>query len=209
MAADCIIRFTPTHVGKTLHLTFLLENHMVHPHARGEDISNSNFGAGVVGSPPRTWGRRIHREGVVGFRWFTPTHVGKTSTSVRPRRAHGSPPRTWGRQFALGYGAVVDWFTPTHVGKTSPRLLGGELRMVHPHARGEDMLKNNQEVVLSGSPPRTWGRLYFICIKTYCIWFTPTHVGKTLNAPGLCSLLLVHPHARGEDVEASAQRHRR
>jgi len=139
MAADCIIRFTPTHVGKTLHLTFLLENHMVHPHARGEDISNSNFGAGVVGSPPRTWGRRIHREGVVGFRWFTPTHVGKTSTSVRPRRAHmvhphargedslllatarlstGSPPRTWGRLVHASSAVSCGWFTPTHVGKT-------------------------------------------------------------------------------------------
>src|SRR5437588_400358 len=100
----------------------------------------------VIGSPPRTWGRREELFARLQHRRFTPTHVGKTSASLPPLASdavhphargedlsgtgtttgrYGSPPRTWGRRQPRRFGQRDCRFTPTHVGKT--RLLGGDV----------------------------------------------------------------------------------
>ena len=53
------LRFTPTHVGKTILGGALSKAIMVHPHARGEDRQVSFLAILEHGSPPRTWGRRF------------------------------------------------------------------------------------------------------------------------------------------------------
>ncbi len=113
-----LLRFTPTHVGKTTLGSGEYSAKEVHPHARGEDSITPPPGARTsvhphargedpccqsltrpsAGSPPRTWGIPRHRR--------------------RAGQVVGSPPRTWGRhrrvvQFPFGHR-----FTPTHVGKT-------------------------------------------------------------------------------------------
>jgi len=152
---------------------------MVHPHARGEDVRSKKGKLIGGGSPPRTWGRRkfinceLKRDGSpprtwgrlswekkeASPKWFTPTHVGKTSTLlyslfpsvVHPHArgedsfahshtydSHGSPPRTWGRRVNFRRDVSRARFTPTHVGKTP-----------------------------------------FIIVFSFSKRFTPTHVGKT------------------------------
>ena len=113
---------------------------------------------------------------------------------------YGSPPRTWGRLFGRDQLAIQSRFTPTHVGKTQPsgELLG--VVLVHPHARGEDISICSYNSVVEGSPPRTWGRLLYPDLDSTGLWFTPTHVGKTNSIICVYSLMLVHPHARGEDA---------
>ena len=152
---------------------------MVHPHARGEDGKAEWSGNQLIGSPPRTWGRRYYTFFRDRRGWFTPTHVGKTSAGCRGVNAdmvhphargedttaaviaasiYGSPPRTWGRLSSLLLCVVIFWFTPTHVGKTLRRSDRPNCYLVHPHARGEDRLRFRTGTINHGSPPRTWGR---------------------------------------------------
>ena len=136
----------------------------------------------LIGSPPRTWGRRMLQTGAVTDRWvhphargedgigrkrfviscgFTPTHVGKTSLDFAIVDADdGSPPRTWGRpQYDTVSKAVSIGSPPRTWGRPMDYDVGGSSHRVHPHARGED--EQSQ---------------YKICVV---FGFTPTHVGKT------------------------------
>ncbi len=177
-------RFTPTHVGKTSQPSRTLTKSMVHPHARGEDCGVTLRSICYTGSPPRTWGRPPERRYVILPKWFTPTHVGKTScSSTESKLAIGSPPRTWGRHDFLCGQLHVFRFTPTHVGKTNVLASLSMSTPVHPHARGEDDVLVGIHRSLGGSPPRTWGRLSIVLSKNASIWFTPTHVGKTFGDP--------------------------
>src|SRR5207302_448177 len=146
-------RFTPTHVGKTASRRCRCCGRAVHPHARGEDTLCLTCRTLLLGSPPRTWGRRGGLPAAAGLGRFTPTHVGKTSsvarcsrqTSVHPhargedgRSARaalalaGSPPRTWRRRRTVRAGASALRFTPTHVGKTSSATTAVTASTVHP-----------------------------------------------------------------------------
>src|SRR5947209_702784 len=91
-----------------------------------------------VGSPPRTWGRRVKTRLQAFRRRFTPTHVGRTVYSSLPTR----PPSVH----------------PHARGEDGPRRRSAARRSVHPHARGEDSAKEPVVSGLYGSPPRTWGR---------------------------------------------------
>ena len=92
----------------------------------------------------------------------------------------GSPPRGWGKLFGVQIPELYHRFTPTRVGKTAEALLlVGDLA-VHPHAGGENgqgeggrsrgerftptrvgktMPVSDEPTLLSGSPPRGWGKL--------------------------------------------------
>ena len=216
--------FTPTHVGKTLMFVRTPLRISVHPHARGEDNICKLIRRILHGSPPRTWGRLAERNCLYKPQRFTPTHVGKTLDTMKTvvdymvhphargedgslwivrHPGRGSPPRTWGRRRTLSYKFFLLWFTPTHVGKTSKAALTGFARTVHPHARGEDQTRVSESDTEDGSPPRTWGRHQFILSVSAARWFTPTHVGKTPHCFGVVLWVVVHPHARGEDVARS------
>jgi len=49
---------------------------------------------------------------------------------------------------------------------------------VHPHIRGENLLKTNHFATLTGSPPHTWGKLDNWLDDLDEHRFTPTYVGK-------------------------------
>ena len=50
-----------------------------------------------------------------------------------------------------------------------------------------------------GSPPRLWGKRYWIVLGALGVWFTPTPVGKTRGQDTLWNADTVHPHACGEN----------
>jgi hypothetical protein len=134
-----LVQFTPTCVGKTVYRKLSTNTSPVHPHVRGEDDMLGEVCIGLVGSPPRAWGRRDDRCPGHWQSRFTPTCVGKTTTSgfsARPSPVHphvrgedncaildplanvGSPPRAWGRRPRAARKARSQRFTPTCVGKT-------------------------------------------------------------------------------------------
>ena len=233
-------RFTPTYVGKTqgghdrrgaspvhphvrgedLSARKLYGLDAVHPHVRGEDIVIVVRPVVLVGSPPRTWGRRPTRGILRGVRPVHPHVRGEDGHRVgRLHPAVGSPPRTWGRPVRGAARAVPHRFTPTYVGKTPPlHLLGDRWRFtptyvgktwqgcrscgpspVHPHVRGEDRIPSRQGRPVRGSPPRTWGRPGRCVGGDARVRFTPTYVGKTSEGALRSKKYSVHPHVRGED----------
>ena len=102
--------------------------------------------------------------------------------------------------------SVISWFTPTHVGKTLYQAYSAGVKVVHPHSRGEDGIISWLIYVYAGSPPLTWGRLEHAPVFVFPPWFTPTHVGKTLQDRIEFSGVTVHPHSRGEDLIIPHQR---
>ena len=222
-------RFTPTRVGKTRRLTSAHEMHPVHPHARGENAFSRFFRSVRSGSPPRAWGKRSPcQQKVVRIR-FTPTRVGKTERIcislpkelVHPhargenairlhpyRLTSGSPPRAWGKLGRSDSASSGIRFTPTRVGKTATPSTSRRRTPVHPHARGENACAISRNDNPRGSPPRAWGKLKLPAPDRIPDRFTPTRVGKTLRCGAGHRGSSVHPHARGENEEREAERHR-
>ena len=77
-------RFTPTCVGKTLVDAEVLTWRAVHPHMRGEDFTSMILSIDWRGSPPHAWGRLLSDKSNDLIDRFTPTCVGKTSSSHSP-----------------------------------------------------------------------------------------------------------------------------
>ena len=153
------MRFTPTCVGKTRHQQHYHRRVAVHPHMRGEDKVNDLARLKVNGSPPHAWGRPHTRYGKLRDARFTPTCVGKTSSSAvrsssaavhphmrgedrftppSPPNCFGSPPHAWGRRPKAHSQGAASRFTPTCVGKTGCGVRRVVAPPVHPHMRGED-----------------------------------------------------------------------
>ena len=112
-----VSRFTPTYMGNTRCCRLAAITVTVHPHIHGEYII---FTTGQTmktvhphihgeylllcldfndhrGSPPHTWGIRLHRRLHVSDRRFTPTYMGNTSLpAIILAESPGSPPHTWG-----------------------------------------------------------------------------------------------------------------
>ncbi len=130
-------RFTPTCVGTARTEEFEGKIRPVHPHVRGDGAVPAIARVGVVGSPPRAWGRRELGLSRVRRGRFTPTCVGTArpaggTAGGGPVHPHvrgdgatvmnalpamgGSPPRAWGRHDGdrRPWGSVR--FTPTCVG---------------------------------------------------------------------------------------------
>ena len=74
-------RFTPTCVGKTGDRRMQPSHTSVHPHVRGEDCTEHDHDHLHLGSPPRAWGRQSGSWNYSQWYRFTPTCVGKTSSS--------------------------------------------------------------------------------------------------------------------------------
>ena len=172
----------------------------VHPHACGENAVWIARRAAWLGSPPRVWGKPRLVPGQLRLIRFTPTRVGKTSSTPPERRypqvhphacgenaimktakstADGSPPRVWGKRRPAHHRNRRHRFTPTRVGKTRSRARLRAWRPVHPHACGENGAQMVQKICALGSPPRVWGKRRS---ATRPMWWMP-----------------VHPHACGEN----------
>ena len=115
----------------------------------------------------------------------------------------GSPPRAWGIQRIFLWWRLMSRFTPTCVGNTKAGFEAVIEPAVHPHVRGEYGC-----AFARGGP---WLRFTPTCVGntgTQCIRyqqqqrFTPTCVGNTPKTPLTNSGFSVHPHVRGEYLEA-------
>ena len=180
----------------------------------------------IYGSPPRPWGRLpVEREEPRAPR-FTPTPVGTisaragraTGAPVHPhargddglwtladRDGRGSPPRPWGRCVRARARQLQSRFTPTPVGTISTPARSKRRGAVHPHARGDDIAKENRPHRDSGSPPRPWGRFPPPEDIAFRLRFTPTPVGTMRYSTGACRRTSVHPHARGDDASLAGR----
>ena len=191
-----------------------------HPHGRGEDITLTNKGDYVQGTPPRAWGRLLCFNVLGLYIRNTPTGVGKTTRSGAPRGAsrnhpHGrgedfcivrsatalleTPPRAWGRPLVVELGRLEKRNTPTGVGKTCQKLLKIAIIEKHPHGRGEDRSARVRAWVVSETPPRAWGRPTSVYFWRGVFGNTPTGVGKTGFSTTEFARCWKHPHGRGED----------
>jgi len=174
-----------------------------------------------IGSPPRAWGQFPLPDFRLSLRRFTPTRVGTIAstcfsgmvTSVHPHARGdngkssfplcigvGSPPRAWGQCNTRRYSRLCNRFTPTRVGtisKSPPTHSGAP---VHPHARGDNAVKDSKTFRSCGSPPRAWGQFQHRTQIGVSFRFTPTRVGTISNSCGSRSVHAVHPHARGDNV---------
>ncbi len=172
-------RFTPTRVGRL--------------HARHRPF------AYPVGSPPHAWGDCNDGVGQFGAARFTPTRVGRfrhpcrhpPGTSVHPHTRgeialnvdinpphYGSPPHAWGDSGLADFLQGDGRFTPTRVGRFCH---GGILCLdgsVHPHTRGEIMVRPIGSIPRYGSPPHAWGDSVRDESDLKRLRFTPTRVGR-------------------------------
>jgi len=82
--SDCVMRFTPTGVGKIDTAGRLALRATVHPHGRGENGFPPLRIPRDSGSPPRAWGKSTGAPSDAQYMRFTPTGVGKIS-SPQPR----------------------------------------------------------------------------------------------------------------------------
>jgi hypothetical protein len=157
----------------------------VHPHKRGESLTN----AGVMAELER----------------FTPTSVGKAAIAwVGVTPECGSPPQAWGKRIDYRHsGFVATRFTPTSVGKRErggptapypavhPHKRGesdlpipewGLNLAVHPHKRGEsDLPMPEWGLNLAVHPHKRGESLSVSVIVPPLARFTPTSVGKALG----------------------------
>ena len=154
----CIFRFIPTCVGNTPAGLALAKSPAVHPHVRGEYLSDVRSGLAMHGSSPRAWGILWESAAPWYAIRFIPTCVGNTvpgnrderldpvhphvrgeylrSSPSRGRRV-GSSPRAWGIRPARYRCPVPDRFIPTCVGNTRCSSKRCKAKAVHPHVRGE------------------------------------------------------------------------
>ncbi len=173
-------RFIPTHVGNTDDLKRFVVHRPVHPHTRGEHITEITDSPTRFGSSPHTWGTQCDPYPDVSPRRFIPTHVGNTllnkiwpsRISVHPHtrgeheglvvvvlRPDGSSPHTRGTRH-VSRGCRPDLrFIPTHVGNTRTARRHDARCPVHPHTRGEHSSNSGFTSRSAGSSPHTWGTL--------------------------------------------------
>ncbi len=152
------MRFTPTRVGKSDAIRNNARGRAVHPHPRGEIQNWSVMVMSEGGSPPPAWGNLARESLLATSLRFTPTRVGKSQQTARPKRrgaVHphprgeicavnrakmhglGSPPPAWGNPTCATGAMARCRFTPTRVGKSCYQRRMSMMPTVHPHPRGE------------------------------------------------------------------------
>ena len=164
-------------------------------------MKGGDFAEKYNGSPPRAWGRLLHRHRRCPVVRLTPTCVGTTLHARRAPSAPpcGSPPRAWGRLSGSRPRSAWDRLTPTCVGTTRTHFVTASSQPAHPHVRGDDRVGASCCSRGAGSPPRAWGRRDFWPGCTRAARLTPTCVGTTHGPSHPRAPRAAHPHVRGDD----------
>ena len=212
-------RFIPTGVGNTGSSSIISPMISVHPHGRGEHMSQCHIIRIRYGSSPRAWGTRMINGYKMLCRRFIPTGVGNTLSLQRIRgigtvhphgrgeharivlttiRANGSSPRAWGTLKSYWTIRKRIRFIPTGVGNTCAPHRVTSHQAVHPHGRGEHGVLNQRRGLNAGSSPRAWGTQPHHSHRELRRRFIPTGVGNTVCATWPLQVATVHPHGRGE-----------
>ena len=112
-------RFIPTGVGNTPPAQRRASPKAVHPHGRGEHITEDGIFTDVCGSSPRAWGTLHCGVLMRDVRRFIPTGVGNTRSCWAPWRRLTVHPHGRGEHFGAYAGANHEYrFIPTGVGNT-------------------------------------------------------------------------------------------
>ena len=120
--------------------------------------------------------------------------------------SRGASPCPWGTRNRPEPVPVPTRFIPTPVGNTCAGMAMAAPRSVHPHARGEHQSNLRRKLGTRGSSPRPWGTPGGQrCLCEPCR-FIPTPVGNTRPEPVGRRGVPVHPHARGEHLNAQLLR---
>mgnify|MGYP000995201251 CR=1 FL=1 len=212
-------RFIPTGVGNTSSIWRCSSAPAVHPHGRGEHSIVDVAVNSKHGSSPRAWGTHPAPSPRPSRRRFIPTGVGNTgklrpmscTTTVHPHgrgehlnfetrrmNSDGSSPRAWGTPYPIACPRDTARFIPTGVGNTVRTHGRRPQWTVHPHGRGEHLLKATTNDIRSGSSPRAWGTRPARATLAAAGRFIPTGVGNTLRERAGGTGEPVHPHGRGE-----------
>ena len=112
----------------------------------------------------------------------------------------GTPPRVWGKPTDKQPLRGIARYTPTRVGKTCSLVRWWRILKVHPHACGENSVKQRHPVGFIGTPPRVWGKRPGGKPRVALCRYTPTRVGKTQWSAHSRLSYRVHPHACGENL---------
>ena len=116
----------------------------------------------------------------------------------------GSSPQAWGTvKFCRDCFYLVR-FIPTGVGNGPVREAVMYFKPVHPHRRGERILRELNCSTKPGSSPQAWGTELVEAEKAVYERFIPTGVGNGIDPLAKVQALAVHPHRRGERVSARA-----
>ena len=193
-------RFIPTCVGNTPGGHGRRQTSPVHPHMRGEYISAAQAVSTNGGSSPHAWGIPEPPYGPPYNPRFIPTCVGNTSTQLLQQVEHtvhphmrgeyscriagssghsGSSPHAWGIRPRFFLQHEAGRFIPTCVGNTAASRMAPRSRPVHPHMRGEYMVKSYTASGYTGSSPHAWGIRSDVLGSEAGGRFIPTCVGNT------------------------------
>ena len=191
----------------------------VHPHGRGERVFFQYGNPAVSGSSPRAWGTLLTRSFETAPIRFIPTGVGNAAPGTTPPKSspvhphgrgergargplrgcgRGSSPRAWGTHHGRQPHALLHRFIPTGVGNACLSSAIRCLRSVHPHGRGERLLRMNRFKPSAGSSPRAWGTRPCFLPRSTKNGFIPTGVGNARMMRRATKRKQVHPHGRGE-----------
>ena len=172
----CVLRFTPTCVGKyRQHATVDVASGSP-PRVWGNP-ARSHLTSAPRGSPPRVWGN-LHSGADDRPRRFTPTCVGKSTSQSACTATTGSPPRVWGNPAQLRRRIERCTVHPHVCGENCTPRADRRSSTVHPHVCGEIALSTMRQAPVDvGSPPRVWGNL---------------------AVAAAAAALSVHPHVCGE-----------
>ena len=94
-------------------------------------------------------------------------------------------------------------FTPTGVGTMRFPISCWACVTVHPHGRGDNLIRDLLRGSEAGSPPRAWGQSRVRRRLVDRARFTPTGVGTITGLPVPSARMAVHPHGRGDNTPSS------
>ena len=217
-------RNIPTRVGKTKPADRAPRFFSEHPHACGENNTETWRRPSSAGTSPRVWGKLLAVLAHVAPDRNIPTRVGKTQrdqctrnrTSEHPHacgenviarftafKAAGTSPRVWGKHRGVRASGPRVRNIPTRVGKTALYASLAVLYSEHPHACGENATPTTARTSTDGTSPRVWGKRLSFGSGFGGYRNIPTRVGKTLSTAGQSCALPEHPHACGENCARS------
>ena len=147
---------------------------------------------GVSRLTPTCVGTMIQVPIIERVEWAHP-HMRGDNLPLVPRASMraGSPPHAWGQYLSVRLFRLLDGLTPTCVGTIVCLLIASEQDWAHPHMRGDNLPKEEQDEIIKGSPPHAWGQSAGRIYAPLVSGLTPTCVGTILQR--------AHPHMRGDN----------
>ena len=194
-------RFIPTPAGNPAWPQGTLRSRPVHPHTRGEPSLGLNQSTRVSGSSPHPRGTLNNSLSEFLTTRFIPTPAGnprscsfsKRLNSVHPhtrgepgypskggKDEDGSSPHPRGTHVGGALKEISGRFIPTPAGNPSMLFFDISLLTVHPHTRGEPVLRLNARTGAYGSSPHPRGTLPRPTRQRIRRRFIPTPAGNPL-----------------------------